>query len=89
LKCRNIRARNGDGTQGWVEYAPYDGIIVTAAPIGVPPMLLEQLSDNGRLIIPVGKSGEQSLLLITRTENGYAEKKLDVVSFVPMLEGIG
>lgn len=88
LKCRNIRARNGDGTQGWAEYAPYDGIIVTAAPIGVPPMLLEQLSDNGRLIIPVGKSGEQSLLLITRTENGYAEKKLDVVSFVPMLEGI-
>jgi len=89
LKCRNIRARNGDGTQGWAEYAPYDGIIVTAAPIGVPPMLLEQLADNGRLIIPVGKSGEQSLLLITRTENGYAEKKLDVVSFVPMLEGIG
>jgi protein-L-isoaspartate(D-aspartate) O-methyltransferase len=88
LKCRNIRARNGDGTQGWAEHAPYDGIIVTAAPIGVPPMLLEQLADHGRLIIPVGKSGEQSLLLITRTENGYAEKKLDVVSFVPMLEGI-
>jgi len=89
LKYRNIRARNGDGTLGWPEHAPFDGIIVTAAPIGVPPLLLEQLSENGRLVIPVGKSGEQSLLLITRTENGFAEKKLDVVSFVPMLEGIG
>jgi len=89
LKCRNIRATNGDGSQGWPEHAPFDGILVTAAPVGVPPLLLEQLAENGRLVIPVGKSGNQSLLLITRTENGYAEKKLDAVSFVPMVGGIG
>ncbi len=89
LKCRNIRARNGDGNLGWPEHAPYDGILVAAAPVGVPRQLTEQLSLNGRLVIPVGKIGEQSLLLITRTENGLTEKRLDSVSFVPMMEGIG
>ena len=89
LKCRNVRARNGDGNLGWPEHAPFDAILVTAAPLGVPKQLMEQLSVNGRLVIPVGKSGEQSLLLITRTENGYTEKRLDSVSFVPMIEGIG
>jgi protein-L-isoaspartate(D-aspartate) O-methyltransferase len=89
LKCRNIRARNGDGNLGWPEHAPYDGILVAAAPVGVPRQLTEQLSMNGRLVIPVGKTGEQSLLLITRTENGLTEKRLDSVSFVPMMEGIG
>ena len=89
LKCRNIRARNGDGNMGWPEHAPYDGILVAAAPVGVPKQLTEQLSMNGRLVIPVGKTGNQSLLLITRTENGLTEKRLDSVSFVPMLEGIG
>lgn len=89
LKCRNIRAKYGDGTLGWPEYAPYDGILVTAAPAGVPQLLLEQLSVNGRLIIPVGKSGEQELLLITRTEEGFTEKRLDWVSFVPMINGVG
>lgn len=89
LKCRNIRARNGDGNLGWPEHAPYDGILVAAAPVGVPKQLTEQLSMNGRLVIPVGKTGEQSLLLITRTENGLTEKRLDSVSFVPMMEGIG
>lgn len=89
LKCRNIRARNGDGNLGWPEHAPYDGILVAAAPIGVPRQLMEQLAVNGRMVIPVGKTGEQSLLLITRTENGFTEKRLDSVSFVPMMGGIG
>ena len=88
LKCRNIRARNGDGNLGWPEYAPYDAILVAAAPIGVPRQLLEQLAINGRLVIPVGKAGEQSLLLIIRTDSGYTERRLDSVSFVPMLEGV-
>lgn len=88
LKCRNIRARNGDGNLGWPEHAPYDAILVAAAPIGVPRQLLEQLAVNGRLVIPVGKAGEQSLLLIIRTDTGYTERRLDSVSFVPMLEGI-
>ena len=89
LKCRNVRARNGDGNLGWPEYAPYDGILVAAAPTGIPKQLVEQLSVNGKLVIPVGKTGEQSLLLITRTENGFTERRLDSVSFVPMMEGIG
>lgn len=88
LKCRNIRARNGDGNLGWAEHAPYDGILVAAAPVGVPKQLIEQLSVNGRLIIPVGKAGEQSLLLIMRTESGFTERRLDSVSFVPMMEGV-
>ena len=89
LKCRNISVRHGDGNLGWLEYQPFDGIIVSAAPTGVPNTLLEQLAVNGRLIIPVGRSGEQELLTIVRTDEGFTEKRLDWVSFVPMLEGIG
>ena len=89
LKLRNIFTRHGDGNLGWAERAPFDGILVSAAPVGVPRNLLEQLAPGGRLLIPVGKSGEQELLAITRTADGYEEKRLDWVSFVPMLEGIG
>ncbi len=89
LKARNISARHGDGNLGWPGNAPFDGIVVSAAPIGVPEKLLEQLAVNGRLVIPVGKSGGQELLLITRTEEGFEEKRLDSVSFVPMLKGVG
>ena len=87
LKIRNIRAKHADGNIGWEQYAPFDGIIVAAAPIGVPEALLEQLAIDGRLIIPVGKSGSQKLLLITRTNDGFEEEYLDAVSFVPMLGG--
>lgn len=89
LKLRNVRIKHGDGNVGWPNQAPFDGIIVTAAPIGVPASLLEQLAVNGRLIIPVGKTGEQQLKRITRTESGFEEEILDCVSFVPMLEGVG
>ncbi len=87
LNIRNIRAKHADGNIGWPQYALFDGIIVAAAPIGVPEALKEQLSIDGRLIIPVGKTGEQKLLLITRTIDGYEEEYLDAVSFVPMLGG--
>jgi protein-L-isoaspartate(D-aspartate) O-methyltransferase len=89
LKLRNVRLKHGDGSRGWKEYAPFDGILVTAAPTGVPEKLLQQLAINGRLIIPVGRAGEQKLLLIKRTETGFEEQQLDMVSFVPMLEGVG
>lgn len=89
LKLRNVRLKHGDGNRGWKEYAPFDGILVAAAPTGVPEKLLQQLAINGRLIIPVGRAGEQKLLLIKRTETGFDEQKLDMVSFVPMLEGVG
>jgi protein-L-isoaspartate(D-aspartate) O-methyltransferase len=89
LKCRNIRARNGDGYLGWPEHVPFDAILVAAAPPEIPRQLLEQLAINGRMVIPVGKSGEQELMLITRTETGFTEKRLDAVSFVPMMGGLG
>ena len=88
LNCTNIRSKHSDGNIGWSAHGPYDGIIVAAAPIGVPKALIEQLALNGRLVIPIGESGEQKLLLITRTQDGYNEEFLDSVSFVPMLAGI-
>ena len=88
LNCTNIRSKHSDGNIGWSAHGPYDGIIVAAAPVGVPKALIEQLALNGRLVIPIGESGEQKLLLITRTQDGYNEEFLDSVSFVPMLAGI-
>jgi len=87
LGVMNARIRHGDGNGGWPEYAPFDGVIVTAAPLGVPPALLEQLAVAGRLVVPVGPAGFQQLLLIKRTEDGLEEEFLDHVSFVPMLGG--
>lgn len=87
LRLRNIRLKHSDGKQGWTEYAPYDGIIATAAPTAVPAALLEQLAVGGRLVIPVGGGGQQELRLITRTEDGYRHERLDTVTFVPMLTG--
>lgn len=89
LGIRNIRTKYSDGNLGWPEHAPYDGIIVAAAPLGVPHALLEQLAIGGRLLIPVGHSGAQHLLAVTRTADGFQEDRLDGVSFVPMLEGLG
>lgn len=89
LKYRQVRVRHGDGAHGWPEVAPFDAILVAAAPLGVPAPLLEQLALGGRLIIPVGEAGRQQLLLITRTEDGYLEQRLDGVSFVPMRDGLG
>ncbi len=89
LGIHNVQLRHGDGNQGWKYHAPFDGIIVTAAPTGIPQTLLMQLAVNGRMVIPVGMSGEQKLLLITRTTEGFEEQNLDWVSFVPMVEGIG
>ena len=88
LGIGNIRFRHDDGFRGWPGQAPFDGIIVTAAPAKVPQKLLEQLGPGGRLVLPVGPmGGEQILYRITRTPNGFEHEKLSAVSFVPMLEG--
>lgn len=87
LRLNNIRLNYSDGGWGWEEHAPYDGIIVTAAPTEIPQSLFEQLKIGGRLIIPVGPPGHQELMQITRTSTGYEEELLDQVSFVPLLEG--
>jgi protein-L-isoaspartate(D-aspartate) O-methyltransferase len=86
LGYQNIFVKHGDGYQGWQEYAPYDAIIVTAAPDEVPGKLLEQLAAGGTMVIPVG-SFTQNLYRMTRTEGGIAKEALLPVRFVPMVEG--
>jgi protein-L-isoaspartate(D-aspartate) O-methyltransferase len=87
LRYANIRFRHGDGSLGWPEHAPYDGILVTAAAPSVPQGLLEQLSPEGRMIIPVGTGRTQELQLISPGANGYARQHVERVSFVPLLVG--
>lgn len=88
LRINNVRVRHGDGFLGWSEHAPYDAILVAAAPVGVPQALLEQLAIGGRMVIPVGRAGSQELRLVTRSAAGYDEEILDRVSFVPLLDGV-
>jgi protein-L-isoaspartate(D-aspartate) O-methyltransferase len=84
LDYRNIRTRVGDGYHGWPERAPFDAILLTAAPPAeIPRPLLEQLAVGGRLVAPVGR-GEQTLVRITRTQNGFVREDLGPVRFVPM-----
>jgi len=87
LKYNNIRLKYSDGTWGWEDNAPYDGIIVTCAPEEVPESLLKQLAPGGRLVIPVGGSQRQSLRVIDRAGTKFEETVLDDVIFVPLLSG--
>ncbi len=87
LKLNNIRCKYSDGSWGWPGGKDFDGIIATAAPEQVPEALLQQLAPGGRLVMPVGGRGVQTLILITRTDNGFEQQELDRVSFVPMLSG--
>jgi protein-L-isoaspartate(D-aspartate) O-methyltransferase len=79
----NVHVRIGDGFEGWPEHAPFDAIVLTAAPQRVPQPLLDQLKLGGRLVAPVG-SDEQKLLVITRTEKGLTTEVAAYVRFVPM-----
>jgi len=88
LKLYNTTLIYGDGYKGWIAKAPFDAIIITAAPDELPTSLLEQLAIGGRMVVPVGEQGSrQDLLLITREEDGYVRENLGPVSFVPMLTG--
>jgi protein-L-isoaspartate(D-aspartate) O-methyltransferase len=89
LKLRNVRFRHADGAQGWPEYAPFDGILVTAAPASVPKGLTSQLAPGGQMVIPVGRRNDQMLVRITRTAQGYVHEDLEQVTFVPLLGGLG
>jgi len=89
LGIHNVRYRHGDGMKGWPGQAPFDGILVAAAPADVPQTLLNQLAVGGRLIIPIGPPGRQDLVRVTRTESGFQRESLCAVSFVPLLEGTG
>jgi protein-L-isoaspartate(D-aspartate) O-methyltransferase len=88
LGLRNVHLKHSDGRIGLPEYAPYDGILVTAAPTGVPEALLEQLKPGGRLVLPTKSSGRQILVRITRTTEGYRQENLQAVNFVPLMRGI-
>ncbi|GAH71783.1 unnamed protein product, partial [marine sediment metagenome] len=84
LEYENIYFKVGDGTYGWKEHAPYDAIMVTAAPVAVPETLREQLKVTGRMIVPVG-SVFQELVLVIREKKKFKEKKLLPVRFVPLI----
>jgi protein-L-isoaspartate(D-aspartate) O-methyltransferase len=89
LGITNVDFRHGDGYDGWPEEAPFDAIIVTAAPATLPMTLLEQLAENGRIVLPVGPEGSQELLRLTRRGNEYTRERLGFVSFVPLVGGVG
>ncbi|MEF8787425.1 MAG: protein-L-isoaspartate(D-aspartate) O-methyltransferase [Planctomycetota bacterium] len=82
----NVHVRHGDGFYGWEEHAPFDAIIVTAAPEELPQRLLDQLKSGGRMVIPVGEQyGVQRLLAVTKTEEGEIRRQMICpVRFVPM-----
>jgi len=91
LELDNVSVRHGDGSLGWPEHAPFDGIVVAAGGPGVPPALLEQLAPGGRLVMPVGEGRElQKLVRITRQRDGrYASEDLGDVRFVPLIGAQG
>jgi protein-L-isoaspartate(D-aspartate) O-methyltransferase len=89
LGIKNVRFRHGDGAEGWKAQAPFDGILVAAAPLHVPEALIAQLAVGGRLIVPAGPEGQQQLLRLVRREQGIERKVLGPVSFVPLVGGVG
>jgi len=83
LGYENVHVRCGDGYLGWPEHAPFDAILVAAAPDHVPQPLVDQLALGGRMILPVGKS-DQELVLLRRTQAGVVQEEVLPVRFVPM-----
>ncbi|MFT5235931.1 MAG: protein-L-isoaspartate(D-aspartate) O-methyltransferase, partial [Shewanella sp.] len=86
LNLHNVSFKYGDGWQGWPNKGPFDAIIVTAAASKVPEALLTQLMDNGVLIIPVGESSQQ-LLKIVRHGDQFSSEVVEIVRFVPLING--
>ncbi len=81
----NVSLLAGDGTLGWAQFAPYDAILVSAAAPAIPPPLIEQLSEGGRMLIPVGDTETQRLLVVTRHGDILEQTDLGPVRFVPLL----
>lgn len=88
LRIRNVNFRHDDGNIGWPARAPFDGILLTAAPHSVPAALFEQLKVGGRLIAPVGAEGKQELFRYTKGETRIDRQSLGAVSFVPLVSGL-
>lgn len=87
LGLRNVSLKQSDGTWGWPQQAPFDAILVAAAPAEIPPALLDQLIDGGRMVIPVGAGNSQTLVVITRRGSRFERENLEPVSFVPLVGG--
>lgn len=83
LGYNNFELKNGDGYQGWPEHAPFDAIIVTAAPDHIPEPLYEQLKMGGKMVLPVG-NGSQELMVVTKTQKGMVQESVLPVRFVRM-----
>ncbi|KRH78535.1 protein-L-isoaspartate O-methyltransferase [Ferrovum sp. JA12] len=86
MRIHNLRLMHTDGSLGLTEAAPFDGIIVAAAPQTIPQSLLDQLAVGGRLVIPVG-GNKQQLTVVDRHEGGYSQQIIEAVKFVPLREG--
>lgn len=84
LGYEDVHVRAGDGYRGWPEHAPFDAIVITAAPPRIPEPLKEQLKVGGRMVVPVGEDGMQELVVLTRTEEGFERTDVIPVRFVPM-----
>jgi len=85
LGYKNVVVRQGDGYKGWPGHAPFDGIIITAAPEEIPEDLIDQLRIGGRMVVPVGKF-DQELWVVTKTKNGALKEKIIPVRFVPLVK---
>ena len=88
MKIKNTRFRHDDGSVGWAARAPFDAILLTAAPHAVPQALFEQLAVGGRLIAPVGAEGRQELMRFINRETRIERQSLGPASFVPLLSGL-
>jgi len=87
LGYRNVRIRIGDGSEGWIEHAPFDGILVSAATAEVPAPLLAQLIEGGRMMIPVGSPVSQELQLVRKIDGQHEVRVLEGCRFVPLVGG--
>ena len=86
LKISNITSKYGDGTFGWKAQKPFDRIMVTAASLDIPPILADQLSLGGIMVVPIGQTSDlQSILKVERTEDGFETEEIREVSFVPLI----
>ena len=89
LEYQNILLKGGDGYEGWPEFAPFDGIVVAAALDHVPQPLISQLREGGRIVIPVGNSHDQQLVLIEKVDGGLRRRAICPVRFVPFTRKAG
>jgi protein-L-isoaspartate(D-aspartate) O-methyltransferase len=89
LRFSNVALLVGDGTLGWSRFAPYDAILVSAAAPDIPQPLVSQLSENGRMLVPVGTRESQRLVLVRRTPDGIEQEEVIDCTFVPLLGRFG